>query len=653
MFNKPIPQLPAALELQDSDLLALSQADLQTRKIELGALRSMVTSITTVTYAELKTLIETSSLVTGTHYRFEYQTIHKIPYTNDVNTGPVEVLIVMAITTNKVHHQVMSESYPEDIIFWRWDDNILLDQIEDTLLLDGTGNPYLPPPLMSGSGVNAYSPSTNRPGRIYFREDTLYRNCAPYDFRAVKFRRWKIKTPFNITSTIKTWADDTSYTQGDIIESSGVHYIALTTFNSGTGSDITLYAMNISSLLSHVNFGLYYLSPVPDTYTLIPASGVYTGLSLEVDNTIYHDFTTFDNLTFEYTGFNPDNSTSLKNFNCRIKNYLPAWLEQVAWEYYPNVVFFSFANNIEVGIFSENLNIVNSCNLNIGSYNKFGYINTFNSFLCETVIGNNNDYIFLTSAANDVVDINKQYQSIGAGNKGLVITLSNNFQIGNHNYGLLMSLGSRNIIGNGNTVPFLVGANRDCVLGNTNTQITFSNSAVRSECGNNNVKGFFHPSSSNNKVGNNNFDFSGLLATGTTIEGVYASIANGNCIGNNTSGIRFVGSYNVFNDRCNSVSASPNILIHNSVFDVWNSSGVHFYSATDTPATINQIHFKIPISNTASLIEMDAHPGCFQGGLNYNESVGAFSSDSIFARTVINYTDLNTYVETLLKITMT
>lgn len=654
MANLKISQLPDAEPLQNEDLFAVVQSDggnLETRKINLTNLRGNIAGIVTITYNDLKNLILTSSLVPGTYYRFTYQTIHKIPYTNVINTGPEEVLLVFAISSNKVDFKALSESHPEDIIYWRWDDNIVVNEVEDSIFIDSSmGYPMITPETILGYGVTAYSPQTDRPGRIYYREDTHYRVSTPYDFRAVKFRRWRLKTPFNVVSTVKSWADNTAYTQGDIILNSGTYYMAATTFLSGVGSSIVIYTVELNSLFSSLLNRLYYQSPTPDSYTLIPANGVYNGLVLEVDNTQFVDFGTFDNVL---GSTNPDNSgPSIRNYNCHIENYVPAWLEQVSWEYYPNNVFYGFSNNIKVGVFSENLNIVDSCNVTIGSYTRFGLINTSSNFHYETTIGGNNEYIFLTGEAY-YPDSKNIYQSIGSGNHGIIISQSSNFKIGDRNYGLYMGRGYRNIIGSHNVVPIFAYLNRECIIGDNNIQITFTSNAATSQVGNNNVKGLFHPNSNGNVVGNNNFDFSGLLETSAAVEGVYVSYANGNIIGSNTSGIRFVGNWNVYHDRCTSITADPPVQLHNCNFDVRSPLGVRFYSASNNGAVINGVSFDIPMTLAFGNVEVDSQQSyAFSNGMNYNISVGLNSANAIYAKIINAYTDPNTFSQLLIKLTL-
>ena len=47
------------------------------------------------------------------------------------------------------------------------------------------------------------------------------------------------------------------------------------------------------------------------------------------------------------------NMSKIIAYNCNIKNYIPSWIEQITWEYYPNIVFFNFSTMLLIifGIF--------------------------------------------------------------------------------------------------------------------------------------------------------------------------------------------------------------------------------------------------------------------------------------------------------------
>jgi hypothetical protein len=116
-----------------------------------------------ISYSDLKELVDNSQLSVGTWYKIiDYQTIHLIPNTVDINTGPLEPLYVNSIDVDKFASRVYSEDYPNDIIEYDFA-NILCE--------DGT---------------------TPRKGKIEFRHDIKSDTYCYYDWRNAKWRRWKI-----------------------------------------------------------------------------------------------------------------------------------------------------------------------------------------------------------------------------------------------------------------------------------------------------------------------------------------------------------------------------------------------------------------------------------------------------------------------------
>lgn len=111
-----------------------------------------------VSHSGLKELADTAKLVPGQKYRIsDFRTRHTIPYTSEINTGPIEVLIVTAVTANSLASIVHSESYPQDIIEYE---------------------------LVNTSIDPAFDK-----GRIIYRKDTS-KNVSSYeDWRSVKYRR--------------------------------------------------------------------------------------------------------------------------------------------------------------------------------------------------------------------------------------------------------------------------------------------------------------------------------------------------------------------------------------------------------------------------------------------------------------------------------
>jgi hypothetical protein len=120
--------------------------------------------VVSLEYSEIKTLVNGSQLIPGRwYYILDFQTIHLIPNTTDINTGPVEPLLLLATSENTFGSRVYSpQLYPNDIIEFDFN-NVLCE--------DGT---------------------TPRKGKIEFRHNIQSDTYTYYDWRHAKWRRWKI-----------------------------------------------------------------------------------------------------------------------------------------------------------------------------------------------------------------------------------------------------------------------------------------------------------------------------------------------------------------------------------------------------------------------------------------------------------------------------
>jgi hypothetical protein len=104
-------------------------------------------------------------LVKGSKYIItDYQTVHNIIDSTDVNTAPIEPLIVTAISSNEIDFRALSLLFPKDEIYYSIENNQIF-QLGCTK------------------------------GHIYRRIDTIQNNDFPFDFRNVRFRRWQIDIP--------------------------------------------------------------------------------------------------------------------------------------------------------------------------------------------------------------------------------------------------------------------------------------------------------------------------------------------------------------------------------------------------------------------------------------------------------------------------
>ena len=131
--------------------------------------------LTTITYAALVALAGSSNLVPGAFYEItDYQTSHYIQYSGpvtgsggiggeEVNIGPVEPLIVKAVSYSEISIEASSTLYPDDIIYY----------------------------LLSVADYDYDYAIASGKGCIIYREDTVKKLARDYDWRNVVFRRWE------------------------------------------------------------------------------------------------------------------------------------------------------------------------------------------------------------------------------------------------------------------------------------------------------------------------------------------------------------------------------------------------------------------------------------------------------------------------------
>ena len=89
-------------------------------------IKASVVDATSVTYLELKALVDSSGLVPSSNYLInDFQTIHIIANTTDINDAnkviPIEPLIVQAISSTTLAPTAKSTTYPQDVIYYNVD----------------------------------------------------------------------------------------------------------------------------------------------------------------------------------------------------------------------------------------------------------------------------------------------------------------------------------------------------------------------------------------------------------------------------------------------------------------------------------------------------------------------------------------------------
>jgi hypothetical protein len=146
-----------------------------------------ISEVIVKTYQELTLLSSQNSLIIGQKYLLnDFQTTHNIidGSSSTLNTllysVPTEPLILTAVSTNGFDPFVQSTVYPNDIIKYT------------------INNIY-----QKKQGKSWTSSTGAQKGIIYYREDTVNNIIAYYDWREVRFRRWKVNytdlsnTPFS------------------------------------------------------------------------------------------------------------------------------------------------------------------------------------------------------------------------------------------------------------------------------------------------------------------------------------------------------------------------------------------------------------------------------------------------------------------------
>lgn len=214
-----------------------------------NTVQSKLFAIENLTYTDLAAKIADGTLIVGKKYKIiDYRTVHTIPNTSLTNTGSLEPLIVTAVANNLLSPIALSEAYPKDIIYY--------DIANNVTKVPGCTKGY-----------------------IYRRIDTDKNVDICFDFRNVKFRRWKF-------ATVANWDAGTTYAQKDFATSSDNIYISLLGSNTNQAisshdkwqyvvSPGTIYSMPNTSL----SVGIFTTYPTTST--------IYADTSQHTDYYVY------------------------------------------------------------------------------------------------------------------------------------------------------------------------------------------------------------------------------------------------------------------------------------------------------------------------------------------------------------------------------
>ncbi len=311
----------------------------------------------------------------------DYQTTYTQPVSNESKQGSVEPLVVIALASNKLSPIAFSPQYPQDVIYY--------DVNNDTTQIPGCTKGY-----------------------IYRRIDTARSIDIPFDWRSVKFARWKIIPA--------TWNDSTNYDVRAIVKSP-----------SSNDCYVSIKPNNLNHAITNTEWWRpfeweygEYVSPTNSTWN------IGGGIQVPVDNTA-----TIDCSIFSILPTDGSLNTSSTIFNITIGKPSSSILSNTNAVFYGdsinnNVIGENFYNNSINRDFVNN-RIMDNCNDNsfgsnchdnsFGSYcnyNSFGYNCYSNSFgynCYSNSFGSNcHDNSFGSNCNDNSFGSNCNYNSFGS-----------------------------------------------------------------------------------------------------------------------------------------------------------------------------------------------------------------------------------------------
>ena len=232
MADKKISQLTAVATLTGTEIVPIVQSGVTVSTTAQDIADLAPAGATSLTYSELSTLISTNALNPGGKYLItDYVTTYKQPWSNVLMSGTTEPLLVTAQSVNELEVIAYSTLFPQDIIYYEHNNTYSLA-------------------MQSGVPI-AYFPNATK-GYIYRRIDTVLKNDICFDFRQVKFRRYK--------TNVGAWSAVTTYAVGDFAAGSDgkiYHSYRAANLNHSTLDGEWWINTGITNL-SHVLTGSYY-----------------------------------------------------------------------------------------------------------------------------------------------------------------------------------------------------------------------------------------------------------------------------------------------------------------------------------------------------------------------------------------------------------
>jgi len=438
--------------------------------------------VTNVTYSELTTLINNNELNIGSLYLItDYQTVHRITYTSDINSGITEPLLVTASGINTLNPESYSSLYPKDVIYYNY--------INDQQIAPGCTKGY-----------------------IYRRIDTLQNNDICFDFRHIKFRRWQIEVT-------DIWDSNTTYNVNDIVTYNNIIFISLIDNNNDDLTNLDIYSDTVNWIIFPYE-NLTYLGYSANSSINLRINSNYVNIPCNSNYVDYNIWSDWDNYISAYnntiTPIMPDNYNNIFTFNTVIHGYnfvnntinmarVGGYSTQnnninnhfvnniIESNFSSNIIGDTFQNNTIKSDFNNNFIIYYFDNNNIESY---FYYNTIKYEFTNNNIESHFNYNTILNSFD--------YNNIGSYFKNNSII--NNFKyniIGNYfNYNSIESEFNSNTIGNSFAQNTIGNSFAQNIIGNSFAQNTigssFSTNIILSNFNSNNIDSDFN----NNSIGN-------------------------------------------------------------------------------------------------------------------------------------------------------
>jgi hypothetical protein len=226
-----------------------------------------------IIYEDFYNLLSQSSLLPGKLYRiYDFQTVHYIleDPSLSVNTAREEPIYVLATSTSTIDKKVVSENYPEDIIYW-----------------DPEPSNWLTDQAFSDTSASPVAIVRGFKGVITYRKDCVKNIETFYDWRSFLFRRWTIDR-----AGFPAWGSGTTYSPGDLATGDGGYFVC-------TDADVasSVDPANNNKWTKLISTHCEYCLVQPYDYSL-SIGDQNISFTIPVDNTNYTDFNCVSKLRY-------------------------------------------------------------------------------------------------------------------------------------------------------------------------------------------------------------------------------------------------------------------------------------------------------------------------------------------------------------------